>query len=33
MITLQDLTGQESGIVIYHGDGGVPETVVCNWSQ
>ena len=28
-LTLQDLTGQESGIVIY--DSG--ETIVCNWSS
>ena len=33
METLQDLTGKESGIVIYHGDGGQPEAVVCNWSS
>ncbi|HQP49827.1 MAG TPA: hypothetical protein PKX12_13950 [Spirochaetota bacterium] len=33
MENLQELTGQESGIVIYRGDGGVPETVVCNWSH
>jgi hypothetical protein len=32
MQTLQELTGQESGIVIYHGNGGQPEAVVCNWS-
>ena len=31
MENLQDLTGQESGIVIYHGDRGIPEAVVCNW--
>lgn len=27
--TLQDLTGQESGIVIYHDDN---EGILCNWS-
>lgn len=30
--TLFDITGYESGIVIYHGDGGTPEGIVCNWS-
>jgi hypothetical protein len=33
MRSLQELTGQESGIVIYHGDGGPGEAVVCNWSH
>lgn len=33
MKTLQELTGQESGIVIYYGNGGQPEAVVCNWSN
>lgn len=33
METLQELTGQESGIVIYSGNGGQPEAVVCNWSN
>ena len=30
-ITLQELTGQESGIVVYLGD--EKEIVVCNWSN
>jgi hypothetical protein len=33
MRTLQELTGQESGIVIYCGAGGTPEAIVCNWSN
>lgn len=32
MTNLQELTGQESGIVIY-GANGAPEAVVCNWSH
>jgi hypothetical protein len=32
--SLQDLTGQESGIVIYYGDGQTrPEAIVCNWAS
>jgi hypothetical protein len=30
--SLQELTGQESGIVIYYGEGR-PEAVICNWSS
>lgn len=30
-ITLNELTGQESGIVIYAGDGSAKEIIVCNW--
>jgi hypothetical protein len=30
--SLQELTGQESGIVIYY-DEGRPAAVVCNWSS
>ena len=33
MMSLQEVTGQESGIVIYEGDGVTPEAVVCNWSS
>jgi hypothetical protein len=33
MRTLQELTGQESGIVIYEGYGSIPEAIVCNWSH
>ena len=34
MKTLQELTGQESGIVIFYGDGqGRPEAVICNWTS
>lgn len=33
MRTLQDLTGQESGIVIYAGGDTQAEAVVCNWSS
>lgn len=32
MKTLLELTGQESGIVIYEGEGQA-EAVVCNWSS
>lgn len=32
LTTLRDLTGQESGIVIYH-DGDIDRVIVCNWSQ
>ncbi len=32
MKTLQDLTGKESGIVIYKNE-NVYEAVVCNWSS
>ena len=30
-ISLNELTGQESGIVIYAGDGSAKEIIVCNW--
>lgn len=30
-ITLNELTGNESGIVIYAGDGSEKEIIVCNW--
>ena len=33
MKTLQELTGMEAGIVIYYGDGGRPEGIICNWSS
>ena len=33
MRTLQELTGRESGIVIYDTGDGAPEAVVCNWSS
>ena len=33
MENLLELTGQESGIVVYYGTGGQPEAVVCNWSS
>lgn len=33
MKSLQELTGKESGIVIYNTGDGVPECVVCNWSR
>jgi hypothetical protein len=34
MNSLYELTGQESGIIIYHyKDGSKPEAVICNWSD
>jgi hypothetical protein len=32
MNTLQDLTGQESGIVVYENEGR-PQAIVCNWAS
>jgi hypothetical protein len=31
--TLYDLTGQESGIVVYTGDDGIKNAIICNWSS
>lgn len=33
MITLMDLTGQESGIVVYDNGSSSPEAIICNWSS
>lgn len=33
MKTLQELTGRESGIVIYGVDGECPEAIICNWAH
>ncbi|MBO4620351.1 MAG: hypothetical protein J5654_09610 [Victivallales bacterium] len=31
-ISLHELTGQESGAVIYAKNGQVPEIITCNWA-